>query len=191
MTAPHARRVERTRRSKPGPHVQDLASCRTCFVFHTPQRTKQKSSRTNALLPRRDLAPKQICLENKACPRRPHFPNSVVTLCLLDRTPVLLRSGCFNTNETASVRVYSDEPPLNWTSHSRGNPARRASTTVFQLREVSKTSGSYPQLMRLRLANLLSPPRDISFIALLFAADLMPRVRAHAFLQKLNDRRAE
>ena len=132
-----------------------------------------------------------VCLENKACPRRPHFPNSVVTLCLLDRTPVLLRCRGCETKATTTVRVYSDEPPLNWTSHSRGNPARRASTTVFQLREVSKSSGSYPQLMRLRLANLLSPPRDISLIALLSTADVMPYVRAHAFLLKLNDRRAE
>lgn len=62
----------------------------------------------------------------------------------LDRTPGLLRYLCeFHTKGTSHDRHYSDEPPLNWTSHSHGiqleGPALRKLAYFRSLSPVDET----------------------------------------------------
>ena len=48
--------------------------------------------------------------------QRLHQPRATI----LDRTPVLLRDVPCPSKRSKAARDYSDEPPLNWTSHSHG-----------------------------------------------------------------------
>ena len=80
----------------------------------------------------------------------------------LDRTPVLHRDvPCPSRERSKAARDYSDEPPLNWTSHSHGiqleGPAPHQMT-----REGWQTFSPYPWLMRPRFPDLLPLSGEIS-----------------------------
>lgn len=172
MTAPYARRVERTRqwqartpRAGFGDETHRSLDAAPALYFMLAHKAEGRAARRLSF-PDATLLP-SCPLGEQGMSASPALPkpscNTLPCINLLIGSNAGITSMSWLRNKSNhELRVYSDEPPLNWTSHSRGNPARRASTTVFQLREVSKTSGSYPQLMRPRLANLLSPPRDIS-----------------------------
>ena len=107
-----------------------------------------------------------LCEHIKVCPHRPLWIALARTAfsraTQLDRTPVLLRDiPCPSKERSKAARDYSDEPPLNWTSHSHGIQLEGSAPHQIDARRLA-TFGPYPRLMRSRFPDLLSLSGEIS-----------------------------
>ena len=113
----------------------------TRFDLRLIQQPKAKQDRspvssTRPCLTTRDVRIARIQKGHVVDATRPSKP--------LDRTPGLLRClSEFHTKGTSLDRYYSDEPPLNWTSHSHGiqleGPALRKLAYFRSLSSVDET----------------------------------------------------
>ena len=107
---------------------------------------------------------------NKVCPHRPlciaPAAASAASNAIGYNAGITSRRTLLQYEGSKAARDYSDEPPLNWTSHSHGIQLE-GSAPHLKMREGWQTFSPYPRLMKSGFPDLLPLSGEISSESLL------------------------